>query len=353
MVADEIRKLAESAGRRAEEIAKLIHEIQSDTGEVADEMRLSSSVISEGREDIDMIAASLEQHSLEHGEATRRCAPRASSAAPMRTRSKSSAWSAIDGRDLRSGRRARPLRSIASSKRRVCSRSRPPRWWNPRIRSDRDSLRSSRRCSPTSRPFPRTRRPRPGIDECTPAENLRAEDRLLTFEVAGDFYAMPIAGVLEVAEMGRLTCIPTLPTRIGGGVINHHGDALPVINCASLFDVNEAALGEPEHHPRDRRPGTGEAAQLGIPVDRVLGSGRWCRGSRGMPGAKAVAERRSIQGRVCERAGSGATRESGEKRDREFIGSKGLNPKGEGDGENSGRRRRIVHASDDPRDRRV
>ena len=60
VVADEIRKLAESAGRRAEEIAKLIHEIQSDTAEVADEMRLSSSVISEGREDIDMIAESLE-----------------------------------------------------------------------------------------------------------------------------------------------------------------------------------------------------------------------------------------------------------------------------------------------------
>jgi methyl-accepting chemotaxis protein len=60
VVADEIRKLAESASRRAEEITKLIHEIQSDTGEVADEMRLSSSVISEGRDDIDMIGASLE-----------------------------------------------------------------------------------------------------------------------------------------------------------------------------------------------------------------------------------------------------------------------------------------------------
>ncbi len=60
VVADEIRKLAESAGRRAEEIAKLIHEIQSDTIEVADEMRLSSSVIGEGRDDLDMIAASLE-----------------------------------------------------------------------------------------------------------------------------------------------------------------------------------------------------------------------------------------------------------------------------------------------------
>jgi len=60
VVADEIRKLAESAGRRAEEIAKLIHEIQSDTAEVADEMRLSSTVITEGRADIDMIAESLE-----------------------------------------------------------------------------------------------------------------------------------------------------------------------------------------------------------------------------------------------------------------------------------------------------
>jgi methyl-accepting chemotaxis protein len=61
VVADEIRKLAESAGRRAEEIAKLIHEIQSGTAEVADEMRQSSTVMSEGREDVDMIASSLEQ----------------------------------------------------------------------------------------------------------------------------------------------------------------------------------------------------------------------------------------------------------------------------------------------------
>lgn len=61
VVADEIRKLAESAGRSADEIAKLIHEIQSDTAEVADEMRESSTVITEGRGDVDMIASSLEQ----------------------------------------------------------------------------------------------------------------------------------------------------------------------------------------------------------------------------------------------------------------------------------------------------
>jgi len=61
VVADEIRKLAESAGRSAEEISKLIHEIQSDTAEVADEMRESSMVIGEGRDDVDTIASSLTQ----------------------------------------------------------------------------------------------------------------------------------------------------------------------------------------------------------------------------------------------------------------------------------------------------
>ncbi len=59
VVADEIRKLAESAGRSAEEISKLIHEIQSDTAEVADEMRESSMVVGEGRDDVDTIANSL------------------------------------------------------------------------------------------------------------------------------------------------------------------------------------------------------------------------------------------------------------------------------------------------------
>jgi methyl-accepting chemotaxis protein len=61
VVADEIRKLAESAGRSADEIAKLVHEIQSETHGVADEMRQSSQVIGEGREDVNTIAVSLEQ----------------------------------------------------------------------------------------------------------------------------------------------------------------------------------------------------------------------------------------------------------------------------------------------------
>ena len=69
VVADEIRKLAESAGSSAEEISKLIHEIQFDTNEVADGMRESGIVIGEGREDVDTIAHSLEQIRSAVGEA--------------------------------------------------------------------------------------------------------------------------------------------------------------------------------------------------------------------------------------------------------------------------------------------
>jgi len=60
VVADEIRKLSESATRSGEQISKLIHEIQTDTQGVADEMRESGQVINEGREDVNTIAASLE-----------------------------------------------------------------------------------------------------------------------------------------------------------------------------------------------------------------------------------------------------------------------------------------------------
>ncbi len=72
VVAEEIRKLAESAGSSAEEIAKLVDEIQTGTGEVADQMRESSVVVGEGREDVDTIASSLEQIRSAVGEAAGR-----------------------------------------------------------------------------------------------------------------------------------------------------------------------------------------------------------------------------------------------------------------------------------------
>jgi len=72
VVADEIRKLSESAGRSADEISQLIHEIQAETAMVADEMRQSGQVIGEGREDVNTIASALAQISMAVSEAATR-----------------------------------------------------------------------------------------------------------------------------------------------------------------------------------------------------------------------------------------------------------------------------------------
>ncbi|UCE86542.1 MAG: hypothetical protein JSU66_02055, partial [Deltaproteobacteria bacterium] len=61
VVADEIRKLSENVGHSADEISKLILDIQNDTQRVADGMRESGQVIGEGRDDVNTIAHSLEQ----------------------------------------------------------------------------------------------------------------------------------------------------------------------------------------------------------------------------------------------------------------------------------------------------
>jgi len=72
VVADEIRKLAENAARSADEISKLVGEIEDDTQRVADEMRESGQVITEHRDDVNTIATSLEQIRASVGEAAAR-----------------------------------------------------------------------------------------------------------------------------------------------------------------------------------------------------------------------------------------------------------------------------------------
>jgi chemotaxis signal transduction protein len=120
-------------------------------------------------------------------------------------------------------------------------------------------------------------------------------DRLLTFEVGSALYALPIAGVLEVAEVGAMACIPTLSRKVGG-VVNHHGDALPVIRRSSLFEVEESELPEPTHLLVVADLPWG-GAHLGLPVDRVVGLAEG-RGARSR-GSHLVAERRPIDGRLA------------------------------------------------------
>jgi purine-binding chemotaxis protein CheW len=121
------------------------------------------------------------------------------------------------------------------------------------------------------------------------------DDRLLTFEIGDSLFAMSIAGVLEVAEMGQMACIPTVPPDIAG-VINYRGDALPVVRRERLLDLGDEPLPEPEHVLVVTDRPTHEA-RLGLNVDRVLGlvDGEAAVGR----GADPVVERRPIDGRVA------------------------------------------------------
>jgi chemotaxis signal transduction protein len=123
---------------------------------------------------------------------------------------------------------------------------------------------------------------------------MSAADRLVTFEVGGTVYALPIHGVLEVADAGRITSVPTLPRRCGG-VMNWHGDALPVVSPGLIFEGCATDECDAEHVLviSDR---SGETARLGIPVDRVLGLVDGA--TRPGRGTELVVERRPVEGRV-------------------------------------------------------
>lgn len=148
--------------------------------------------------------------------------------------------------------------------------------------------------------------------------------RLLTFEVDGHIYAFPIDGILEVAEAGAICGVPTLPRALAG-VMNWHGGALPIVATklivtrpedpapdapppdpsldeltdigAEIFGAHGAAPIRAEHVLVICDRG-GESAQLGLPIDSVLGlldaSGR----SHVQIGTQVVVERRSVDGRV-------------------------------------------------------
>lgn len=120
-------------------------------------------------------------------------------------------------------------------------------------------------------------------------------ERLLTFAVGGGIYALPIASVLEVAEVGGRACIPTvLPDE--AWVMNYHGDALPVVRSSALLDLAPESVPTPEHVLVISARASGTPG-LGLPVDRILGLVAG-------PSAEArdhepIAERRPLDGRVA------------------------------------------------------
>jgi chemotaxis signal transduction protein len=122
----------------------------------------------------------------------------------------------------------------------------------------------------------------------------RAEERrLVLFEVGGSAYALPIADVIEVAEWTPVAAIPTLAA-VTAGVVNHHGDALPVVSREALLDAAPGAAA-PENVLVLGVHGA-ESGRLGVPVDRVLGLADVPAGPAAGDGL--VVERRPVRGRI-------------------------------------------------------
>ena len=124
-----------------------------------------------------------------------------------------------------------------------------------------------------------------------------SDERLLTFEIGSSLYALPISGIVEVTEVeDGFAGVPTVSPK-SCGVINFHGDALPVLRSEALLGVE----GDAEKSPAQvvvitDRPT--EQARLGLPVDEILGL---VNGPRATPrDMDPVAERRSIDGRVAK-----------------------------------------------------
>lgn len=117
--------------------------------------------------------------------------------------------------------------------------------------------------------------------------------RLVLFEVAGSAYALPIADVVEIAEWSQPAAIPTLALA-AGGVVNHHGDALPVVSREALLET-EAIAALPENLLVLGARGA-ESGRLGIPVDHVIGLADAPVGEIAATGI--VVERKPVRGRI-------------------------------------------------------
>jgi len=91
----------------------------------------------------------------------------------------------------------------------------------------------------------------------------------LLFRRHSRLFAVPVVDVAEMIEIPSSTRVPATPAVVTG-VINHHGDILPVVDPDVLLDISSD---ERRHHSGDTIGFiVGEQdARLVIPIDATLG----------------------------------------------------------------------------------
>jgi chemotaxis signal transduction protein len=138
--------------------------------------------------------------------------------------------------------------------------------------------------------------------------SLQGEDRQLMFLFEGVQYALPIAWIVEVAEKGRVTSVPSLALPVGG-VMNWHGEALPLVATELLLgrDRDEAGatpfgaattVGYAQEQVLVLSETPGSSARMGIPVDHVIGLVDGKSDTALQSDGDLVIERRPVDGRI-------------------------------------------------------
>lgn len=94
-------------------------------------------------------------------------------------------------------------------------------------------------------------------------------DRMLAFELCGTLFALPITDVAEVTELTLLAHVPMLSRKVGG-VVNHHGDAVPIVYGDALLGTGRTP------HPKNRpllilAKDPDDPNRYGVPVDKICG----------------------------------------------------------------------------------
>ena len=95
-----------------------------------------------------------------------------------------------------------------------------------------------------------------------------APTEYLTFFIAGEEYAASILRVREVSEHRQITRVPTMPPWIRG-VINLHGEVVPVVDLAVKFGFDETEITKWVCFVIFEVEQDGEPAAIGLIADSV------------------------------------------------------------------------------------
>jgi len=90
--------------------------------------------------------------------------------------------------------------------------------------------------------------------------------QLVVFSIEGQRYALPLAAVSRVLPMVAVSALPEAPA-VALGVINVHGQAVPVLDLRRRFGLTSRDYGVTAHLLVART----SRRTLALPVDEVLG----------------------------------------------------------------------------------